>query len=381
MKKNRRIAVQTRPHSNGPHLFTPEFNTTMGDYIYATANLLRKLVSIPSFSGEERLRSDFLADFFREKGMAPERIGNNLVVRNRYYDKIKPTLMLNSHLDTVQPAVGYTFDPFHPPVSDTHIYGLGSNDAGASVVTLIQTFLHFYDMRLSFNLLLALSTEEENSGPDGMRLLWQQLSEEVDMAIIGEPTGMRAAVGERGLLVIDGEARGISGHAAREEGKNALYIALEDITTLRSVRFEKSSPTMGEVKLTVTQIHAGTQHNVVPDRCSFVVDIRPTEQYTNREIMDILQPLVKSTLTARSLTNRSSATPSGHRLMDGVHRMGIGTYTSPTTSDWMRITCPAIKMGPGESARSHQTDEFVLIEELEQGIKGYIDLITALSKQ
>lgn len=353
----------------------------MDDYLHHTAHLLRKLVSIPSFSGEERLRSDFLADFFREKGMAPDRIGNNLVVRNRHYDKTKPTLMLNSHLDTVQPAAGYTFDPFNPPVSDTYIYGLGSNDAGASVVTLIQTFLHFYDRRLSFNLLLALSTEEENSGPDGMRLLWQQLSEEVDMAIIGEPTGMRAAVAERGLLVIDGEARGISGHAAREEGVNALYIALEDINTLRFVRFGRISPAMGEVKLTVTQIHAGTQHNVVPDRCRFVVDIRPTEQYTNREIMDILQPLVKSTLTARSLTNSSSATPSGHRLTDGVHRMGIGTYTSPTTSDWMRITCPAIKMGPGESARSHQADEFVLIEELEQGMKGYIDLITQLAKQ
>jgi len=353
----------------------------MDDYLHHTPHLLRKLVSIPSFSGEEQLRSDFLADFFRERGMVPERIGNNLVVRNRHYDKTKQTLMLNSHLDTVQPAAGYTFDPFNPPVSDTHIYGLGSNDAGASVVTLIQTFLHFCDIPLPFNLLLALSTEEENSGPDGMRLLWQQLSDEADMAIVGEPTGMRAAVAERGLLVIDGEARGISGHAAREEGVNALYIALEDITTLRSVRFEKISPAMGEVKMTVTQIHAGTQHNVVPDRCSFVVDIRPTEQYTNQEIMDILQPLVKSTLTARSLTNRSSATPSGHRLLDGVHRMGIETYTSPTTSDWMRITCPAIKMGPGESARSHQADEFVLIEELEQGLKGYIDLITQLAKQ
>lgn len=353
----------------------------MTDYLQYSANLLRKLVSIPSFSGEEQLRSDFLADCFREKGITAEHIGNNLVVRNRHFIKSKPTLMLNSHLDTVQPAAGYTFDAFNPPVSNTRINGLGSNDAGASVVSLIQTFSHFYDIQLPFNLLLALSAEEENSGPDGMRLLWQKLSEEVDMAIVGEPTGMRAAVAERGLLVIDGEARGISGHAAREEGVNALYVALEDIATLRSVRFEKISPAMGEVKMTVTQIHAGTQHNVVPDRCHFVVDIRPTEQYTNQEIMDILQPLVKSTLTARSLTNRSSATPSGHRLMQCVEQMGIESYTSPTTSDWMRITCPALKMGPGESARSHQADEFVLIEELEQGLKGYIDLITQLAKQ
>ena len=353
----------------------------MDDYIHHTVHLLRKLVSIPSFSGEERRRSDFLTDFFLKKGMAPERIGNNLVVRNRHYDKSKLTLMLNSHLDTVQPAAGYTFDPFTPPLSDSHIYGLGSNDAGASVVSMIHTFLYLYDKTLPFNLLLALSTEEENSGEKGMRLLWKELSKEVDMAIIGEPTGMRAAIGERGLLVIDGEATGISGHAAREEGVNALYIALEDISILRSVRFSKHSPSMGEVKLSVTQIHAGTQHNVVPDRCSFVVDIRPTEQYNNSEIMELLQPLVKSRLTARSLTNRSSATPSTHPLLQCVERMGIETYTSPTTSDWMRITCPAIKMGPGESARSHQADEFVLIAELEQGMKGYIDLITQWAKQ
>ena len=283
--------------------------------------------------------------------------------------------MLNSHLDTVRPNTGYTFDPFHPPVSETRVNGLGSNDAGASVVAMIQTFLHFHEKELPFNLLLALSAEEENSGPDGMRLLWEKLSNEVNMAIIGEPTGMKAAIAERGLLVIDGEATGVSGHAARDEGVNALYIALEDIAALRSVKFDKVSPTMGEVKLTVTQINAGTQHNVVPDTCRFVVDIRPTEQYSNPEIMKILQPKVKSVLTARSLTNRSSATPGGHPLLLHAKRLGIETYTSPTTSDWMRVTCPAIKMGPGESERSHRPDEFVLIDELKQGIEGYIRFI------
>ena len=254
-------------------------------------------------------------------------------MRQPHRNPSKPTLMLNSHLDTVRPNSGYTFDPFNAPHSDTQVNGLGSNDAGASVVYMIYAFLHFHGKELPFNLLLALSAEEENSGPNGMRILWEKLASEVDMAIIGEPTGMNAAIAERGLLVIDGEAKGVSGHAARNEGVNALYIALDDIAALREVKFDKTSPTMGEVKLTVTQINAGTQHNVVPDKCQFVVDIRPTEQYSNTEIMEILQPKVKSDLTARSLTNRSSATPNGHPLMLHLRRLGIETYTSPTTSD------------------------------------------------
>ena len=348
-------------------------------YTDNATKLLRKLISIRAFSGEESLRSDYLVNFFHEKKITVKRIGNNLVLQQPHHDSSKPTLMLNSHLDTVQPVSTYSFDPFNPPVSDTHLYGLGSNDAGASLVSMIVSFLHFYDKKLPVNLMLALSTEEENSGPGGMRMLWQTLRDEVDMAIIGEPTGMRAAVAERGLLVIDAEAEGISGHAARAEGVNALYIALEDIAFLRSLKFNKISPSMGEVKLTVTQIHAGTQHNVVPDRCSFVIDIRPTEMYTNQEIMEILQPKVKSILRARSLINRSSATPTGHPLRQCAEQLDIETYTSPTTSDWMRISCPALKMGPGESARSHQADEFILIKEVEKGIEGYIRFITQLT--
>ena len=344
------------------------------------ANLLRKLVSIKSFSGEENLRREFLVNYFKEKGISPECIGNNIILRQQHHDSEKPTLMLNSHLDTVQPASGYTIDPYNPEKSDKYVYGLGSNDAGASVVSMIHSLIHLKNAILSFNLMLVLSTEEENSGNNGMKLIWQKISNQVDMAIIGEPTGMRAAIAERGLLVIDGLANGISGHAAREEGVNALYLALDDISTLRSTKFKKTSPTMGEVKLTVTQINAGTQHNVVPDKCSFVVDIRPTELYSNSEIMEMLQPKVKSILKARSLTNKSSATPPDHSLMQCVKQLGIESYTSPTTSDWMRVTCPAIKMGPGESARSHQADEYVLIEELNQGIQGYINFITELSK-
>ena len=344
-------------------------------YTREATDLLRELVFIQSFSGEEQTRNEFLTAYFAERDIQTERIGNNLVMRQPHRNPSKPTLMLNSHLDTVRPNSGYTFDPFNAPHSDTRVNGLGSNDAGASVVSMIYAFLHFHEKELPFNLLLALSAEEENSGPNGMRILWEKLASEVDMAIIGEPTGMNAAIAERGLLVIDGEAKGVSGHAARNEGVNALYIALDDIAALREVKFDKTSPTMGEVKLTVTQINAGTQHNVVPDKCQFVVDIRPTEQYSNTEIMEILQPKVKSELTARSLTNRSSATPENHPLMLHLKKLGIETYTSPTTSDWMRVTCPAIKMGPGKSERSHRPDEFVMIDELQNGINGYIRFI------
>ena len=342
------------------------------------AKLLRELVSIQSFSEEEHLRADYLINYFSERDIIIERIGNNILVKQLHFDEAKPTFMLNSHIDTVQPAKGYTFDPFNPPTSDEYVYGLGSNDAGASVVSLIQTFLHFYNRVLPFNLLLVLSAEEENSGVNGMRKISDELSY-VDFAIVGEPTGMRAAIAERGLLVIDGEAQGKSGHAARDEGINAIYIALEDIKKLLSVKFDKISPAMGEVKLTVTQINAGTQHNVVPDTCSFVVDIRPTDCYTNPEIMDQLQAITKSKLTARSLTNKSSGTPQNHVLMRCLDKLKVETYVSPTTSDWMRLNCPAIKMGPGESERSHQSDEFVFIKELEQGVAGYIEFVDELA--
>lgn len=347
-------------------------------YVSEAVALLRKLVSLQSFSGEEHLRAEYLTNYLSERGVETERIANNIIVKQSHFDTSKPTFMLNSHIDTVRPASGYTFDPFNPPLSETHIYGLGSNDAGASVVSMLQTFLHFYGQELSFNLSLVLSAEEENSGVNGIRRLASELSF-VDYAIVGEPTGMCAAIAERGLLVIDGEAKGKSGHAARNEGVNAIYIALEDIKKLQSVKFAKVSPTMGDVKLTVTQINAGSQHNVVPDSCTFVVDIRPTDCYTNPEIMEQLQAITKSELKARSLTNKSSGTPQNHILMTCLKRLQTETYVSPTTSDWMRLNCPAMKMGPGESERSHQSDEFVLVEELKQGIDGYITFINELT--
>lgn len=348
-------------------------------YVSEATELLRKLVSLQSFSGQEEERADYLISYFAARGATTERISNNLIVKQPHFDATKPTCMLNSHIDTVRPAKGYTFDPFNAPLSDMHVYGLGSNDAGASVVCMVQTFLHFHHMELPFNLVLVLSAEEENSGENGIRRLANDALSFVDFAIVGEPTGMCGAIAERGLLVIDAEAKGKSGHAARNEGVNAITIALEDIKAMQLAKFDKISPTMGEVKLTVTQINAGSQHNVVPDSCTFVVDIRPTDYYTNVEIMEQLQAIVKSNLKARSLTNKSSATPQDHILMQCLRRLNTDTYVSPTTSDWMRLNCPAVKMGPGQSERSHQSNEFVFISELEQGVDGYITFINELS--
>ena len=337
--------------------------------------LLREIVSIESFSGGEEARSSFICDFFKSKGFNPERIENNIVVKSFNAGPDSPVLMLNSHIDTVRPGNGYTFDPFNPPVNSELVMGLGSNDAGASVVSMVTAFMAIQN--IPFNLLLLLSAQEENSGAQGISLALKSCGR-IDAAIVGEPTEMKVAIAERGLLVLDGKAIGVTGHAARGEGVNAVYIALDDIERLRNFKFEKISPLMGEVKLTVTQINAGSQHNVVPDLCTFVVDIRPTDMYTNSEITTILKKLVKSELTPRNLLNSSSATPVGHEFLHAIKRLGLDSYVSPTTSDWMRLSVPAIKMGPGHSARSHRPDEYVTVSEIRGGIEGYINFIQSL---
>ena len=364
--------------------------------------LLKNIIAIPSFSGDEGVCADFIASYLAKEGLAVDRVGNNLWVRVCCGREDAPTVMLNSHLDTVHPSAGYTFDPFRPSIDEdiirepnsenTGIYadsytrtaysvirGLGSNDAGGCVVAMIAATLHFARHGgLHYDLLLLLSAEEEISGKNGMSLAIGHVGR-VDCAIIGEPTGMRAAVAERGLLVLDGVAQGVSGHAARGEGDNAIYRAINDINALREHNFAKKSPLMGFPNLAVTQINAGTQHNVVPDRCTFVADVRPTDVYTNEELWQELQALTESALTPRSLTNRSSATPAGHPLLKTVERLGIETYISPTTSDWMRVgEIPAIKMGPGDSARSHSADEYITVDELEKGITGYVKFLQAL---
>lgn len=388
-----------------------------------SASLLKEMIAIPSPSFGEDEVSDHVSGFLASAGIRHTRLYNNIIAVQPGYSPDKRTLMLCAHMDTVGPSDGYTFDPYRPDygeLANRHewlksagagsssdiVAGLGANDDGASAVAMISAFRHFYDSVLPVNLMLVLGAEEERSGKNGMEAVWKALTDGTvtapdripgsegsknggsaggngetaricppDWAIIGEPTGMRAAVAERGLLVIDGLAEGVSGHAAREEGVNALYIAMDDIRTLRDFNFSRISPLMGTVKLTVTQINAGTVHNVVPDRCSFVVDIRPTEQYTNAEILAMLQSECRSTLTARNLKNRSSATAPDSPLSGCAEALGIETFVSPTTSDWMRIGCDAIKMGPGDSARSHRKDEYVTVGEIRDGIAKYIGFI------
>ena len=345
--------------------------------------LLREMVAIPSPSFGEDAVCRHISDWMTAKGVRHERVGNNLIAEH-IVDPDRPTLMLCAHMDTVEPCEGYSFDPYNPEnCPENMVQGLGSNDDGASVVSMLGVYRFFVgdyaDVRSKkVNLLLVLTCEEERSGVGGMTGLWPQLQPKVDFAIVGEPTGMKAAISERGLLVIDATAYGVSGHAARNEGKNALYIALEDIDRLRKYEFGKVSPKMGRVNLNVTQISAGSAHNVIPDRCSFVIDIRPTEQYSNEEILKELQTICVSELRPRNLANRSSATYEESRLQMAAEKLGVETFSSATTSDWMRISCDAIKMGPGESERSHKKDEFVYVDEIRNAIETYIEFINIL---
>lgn len=342
------------------------------------AQLLREMVSTPSLSFEEKAVSDLIASRLSAWGVDYERIGWNIVCRSAGYDPSRPTLMMCAHQDTVAPSPEYDFDPYTPdqPSMPGAICGLGSNDDGGSVVTMMAAFRALEGESLPFNLMLVLTVEEERTGEHGMRFLWREhLRKEVTWAIVGEPTGMRAALSERGLVVLDGTAHGVSGHAAREEGVNALYIALEDIAALRSHRFAKSSPRMGEVHLNVTQIAAGTVHNVVPDKCTFVVDVRPTDVYDNAELVAELQSVCKSELVPRNLRNASSATPESSPLARNCAVCGVETFSSPTTSDWICIDCEALKMGPGDSARSHKKNEYLLLGELDSAVDKYIKFI------
>ena len=340
------------------------------------------MVRIPSLSGQETDVAACIASFLESAGIRFERFNGNIVAVNRHFDPAKPTLALDAHLDTVPVNNGYTRDPFDSGNDPDIIYGLGSNDDGGSVVSMIAAFRHFFEREMPVNLMLLLVRQEEVSGPDGTRWLFGPegifATGRYPMpkwVLVGEPTCMRAATSERGLLVLDGEAQGVSGHAARNEGVNALYIALDDINALRAHVFAKHSPLMGDVHLSVTQIEAGKAHNVIPDRCRFVVDIRPTEQYDNQEIVDELQALCRSKLTARNLLNRSSATRPGSPLLRTAEALGIETFSSPTTSDWMRIPVDAVKMGPGDSSRSHKADEYILTREIAEGIDKYIAFI------
>ena len=333
-------------------------------------DLLRKMVATPSESFQEDAVSELIFNALKDWGLKPARYENNIVCSCASFDRSRKTLVLDAHIDTVPAAAGYNRDPYDAGNRDDVIYGLGSNDDGGSAVAMIAAFRHYYDRPGPVNLVLSLSAEEEKSGAKGAALLYgpEGPSEvrDADWVIIGEPTGMKAATGEKGLLVLDGLAEGVSGHAARNEGVNALYIALDDIDKLRKYSKER---------LTITQINAGTAHNVIPDKCHFVVDIRPEGGRDNEEILKELQTICRSSLSARNLTNKSSATFQNSPLLRVLKDSGIETFSSPTTSNWMKIGKDAIKMGPGDSSRSHRADEYILCDEIEEGIEKYIDFI------
>lgn len=346
------------------------------NYTEASIDLLRQLIATPSFSREEDATADLLETYLREQGCQPERRGNNVWVRSASWRADRPTLLLNSHHDTVKPNQGYTRDPFAPTLEGDTLYGLGSNDAGGPLVSLIAAFLTLqHAAALAYNLILAATAEEEISGPNGIASILEELGA-LDAAIVGEPTMLEMAVAERGLMVLDGEVIGQSGHAAREEGVNALYLALEDIQRIRGYRFERTSDLLGPVKASVTQIAAGTQHNVVPDRCTFVVDVRVNELYDNPEVHQLLQDQLTATrLTPRSYRLQSSRIDLDHPLVRAGRALGLPAYGSPTLSDQALLPIPSLKLGPGDSARSHTADEYIRLSEIAAGVETYVQLI------
>ena len=339
-------------------------------------DLLVELIATPSFSREEHATASLIADFFKKEDIQTHRKGNNIWVRNKYYDSALPTVLLNSHHDTVKPNTGYTRDPFAPERFDDKLFGLGSNDAGGPLVSLIGAFLHFHSRQdLKYNLILAATAEEEISGKEGIESIWSELKP-INFAIVGEPTNCEMATAEKGLMVLDCIARGKSGHAAREEGINAIYVALRDIEWFRTYNFPRLSETLGEMKMSVTIIHSGSQHNVVPDQCQFTVDVRVTDAYTLEEALDIIKKNVKSEVEPRSLRIRPSGIDANHPLVLAAVKRGIRLYGSPTTSDQALIPAPSVKIGPGDSARSHSADEFIYLNEIEKGIATYIALLS-----
>lgn len=337
--------------------------------------LLKNLISIQSFSKEEDKTADLIGQFLQERGIKIHRKLNNIWAYNLHFDASKPTLLLNSHHDTVKPNSGYTRDPYEPEIEDGKLYGLGSNDAGGCLVSLIATFLYFYAQEdLAYNICLATTAEEEISGNNGLECIIPDLGE-LAFAIVGEPTEMQLAIAERGLLVLDCTVTGKAGHAAREEGDNAIYKALKDIEWFRNYRFAKVSEVFGALKMSVTIINAGSQHNVVPATCTFTVDVRVTDAYSNEEVLRIIRTNVDCDVKARSVRLKPSSIDKEHPLVQSGIALGRTTYGSPTTSDQALLSIPSVKVGPGDSARSHMADEYVFIKEIAEGIELYIDML------
>lgn len=341
-------------------------------------DLLRRLISIPSLSKEEDNTALLIQQFLQDRGVKTHRRNNNVWAYNEHFDSDKPTILLNSHHDTVKPNPGYSRDPFTTEIIDGKLFGLGSNDAGGCLVSLIAVFIHFYkEKNLKYNLCLAATAEEEISGKNGIELILPDLGE-LEFAIVGEPTLMQLAIAERGLMVLDCVAHGKAGHAAREEGDNAIYKAMKDINWFKTYEFAKKSALFGQVKMSVTIIDAGSQHNVVPAVCNFTVDVRVTDAYRNEEVLKIISQNVDCEVNPRSTRLKSSFISHEHPIVKAGIAMGRETYGSPTTSDQALLDIPSLKMGPGDSARSHMADEYIYLSEIEEGIELYIKLLTGI---
>ena len=368
-------------------------NDLYDSYLHDAVSLLQKLIAAPSISRDEKAAADIMEHTMCDYGYQPERIGNNLLVKSSDWDDSRPTLLLNAHIDTVKPVATWTRDPFTPTVEGDRLYGLGSNDCGGGLVSLLQVFRileapsHHSAMALqrkkNYNLIYLASCEEEVSGIGGIRAVLPLLPK-VDVAVVGEPTGMQPAIAERGLMVIDGVAHGKSGHAARNEGINAIYESLDDLLFIRDYCFERVSPLLGPTKMQCTVINSGTQHNVVPDECRFIIDVRTNEYYTNEEIFDFLKTKLKSDITARSFHLHSSSLMSEGQPADSLpamfmqhfRQLGMEPFGSPTLSDQALMRFPSFKLGPGESSRSHSADEFICVSEISHAIETYIRLLS-----
>lgn len=353
----------------------------MDELYYKSVDLLKQLISTPSVSREEVVVADIICDYFKMNGFEPQRQGNNVWAMSPEFDINKPTLLLNSHIDTVKPVAGWTHDPFVSVEEDGKLYGLGSNDAGASLVSLLAAFAYLSKCSREYNMVMLASCEEEVSGKNGIESVIPLLPP-ISVAIVGEPTEMQPAVAEKGLMVLDGVVRGVSGHAARNEGVNAIYKTISVIDTLRNLTFEKESPTLGPVKISVTQINAGTQHNVVPDVCNIVVDVRSTDAYSNVDTLEMIRKAVPDCeLTPRSTRLNPSSIDVNHPIVKRLEMLGATSFGSPTLSDQALMPWQSLKLGPGSSSRSHTADEYIYLDEIRSAIETYIKVLDGVKLQ
>ena len=351
--------------------------TNLTHYASEATSLLSALICIPSLSREEEQAADFLQNYIEGTGIMTGRSGNNIWCISPNFDLNKPTILLNSHIDTVKPVNGWRKHPFTAKIENGKLYGLGSNDAGASVVSLLQVYRYLSATEQSYNLIYLASCEEEVSGKNGIESVLTQLPP-IALGIVGEPTEMHPAIAEKGLMVLDVTAHGIAGHAARNEGENAIYKAMKDIQWFHDYRFPKKSSLLGPVKMSVTQVNAGTQHNVIPDICNFVVDIRSNECYSNEELFAEICTNIQSEAKARSFRLNSSRIDADHPFVKRAIELGRTPFGSPTLSDQALMRFPSVKIGPGKSSRSHTADEYIVISEIEEAIKLYIELLDGL---